>query len=124
MRKSSPVNRMGAAPATTASSSRRGSPTALGLTGCLCPAAAPTFAMMALLTGVMDSGRTDVLCAAMRAASPMAGMTSMYVLMSVFHLGPWMKLVTRRHKVRVERYSPTTRSPATGGSGDLVSCRG
>jgi hypothetical protein len=34
----------------------------------------------------------DVLCAA---ASPLSGMVPMYVLMSVFHAPPWLKLLSR-----------------------------
>ena len=55
-------------------------------------AAAPTFAIMALLTGVL--GAPDVLCSS--GASPLAGMTPMYLLMSAFHLAPWLRLVAGR----------------------------
>ncbi|WP_454619400.1 hypothetical protein [Bradyrhizobium cenepequi] len=54
-------------------------------------AAAPTFAIMALLTAV--GGAPDMLCSA---ASPLAGMVPMYVLMTAFHSGPWLKLIARR----------------------------
>ena len=53
-------------------------------------AAAPTFATMALLTGVL--GSADALCAS-ATASPLGGMVPMYLLMSAFHAGPWLKLV-------------------------------
>jgi hypothetical protein len=56
-------------------------------------AAAPTFAVMALLTGVVG-GTPDMLCS--QGMSPFAGMAPMYVLMSAFHLGPWLRLVARR----------------------------
>jgi len=56
-------------------------------------AAAPTFAVMALLTGVRG-GVPDVMCA--HDASPLGGMAAMYWLMSAFHLAPWLKLVTSR----------------------------
>ena len=59
----------------------------------LCLAAAPTFAVMALLTGVYGGGAPDMLCSA---ASPLGGMTAMYLLMSAFHAAPWLKLITRR----------------------------
>ncbi len=49
-------------------------------------AAAPTFAAMALVSTVSGS---DMLCA----ASPIGGMVPMYVLMSVFHVGPWLRLL-------------------------------
>lgn len=53
-------------------------------------AAAPTFAIMALLTAVHGGGPLDALCT----ASPLTGMIAMYVLMSVFHLAPWLRLIT------------------------------
>ena len=54
-------------------------------------AAAPTFAFMALLAVV--GGRGDMLCSAEPGASPLTGMAAMYLLMSVFHLAPWLKVV-------------------------------
>ena len=64
----------------------------------LCLAAAPTFAIMALLTsfGAFSGGALDVLCTAAHGASPLSGMTPMYVLMSAFHAAPWVKLISRR----------------------------
>lgn len=70
----------------------------------LCLAAAPTFAAMALLTGMRGGGPLDMLCAAAQHASPLSGMVPMYVLMTAFHSGPWLKLVagaTRADRVRV-----------------------
>jgi hypothetical protein len=58
-------------------------------------AAAPTFAIMALLTGVLG-GKADMLCAAMQDASPLSGMVTMYLLMSAFHSAPWLKLMSSR----------------------------
>jgi hypothetical protein len=57
-------------------------------------AAAPTFAVMALLTGVFGGGMPDILCSAAQGASPLSGMALMYLLMSAFHLAPWLKLVS------------------------------
>ncbi len=62
----------------------------------LCLAAAPTFAVMALLTGAQSSGQPDIFCAAIHNASPLGGMVPMYVLMAAFHLSPWLKLISRR----------------------------
>jgi hypothetical protein len=58
-------------------------------------AAAPTFAIMALLTGVFGAGAPDVLCSAAHDASVLSGMVPMYVLMSVFHVAPWLKLICK-----------------------------
>jgi hypothetical protein len=75
---------------------------ALGAADWLCLAAAPTFAAMALLTGVQSSGRPDIFCSAMHGASPLGGMGSMYLLMSAFHLTPWLRLIFgRRNGVRL-----------------------
>jgi len=65
---------------------------ASGATGWLNLAAAPTFAVMALLTG-LSGGGADMLCRAMPGASPLTGMVPMYVLMSAFHSAPWLKLI-------------------------------
>jgi hypothetical protein len=67
-----------------------------GAADCLSLAAAPTFAIMALLTAVLGGGPLDVLCSAAPDASPLSGMVPMYVLMSAFHAAPWLKLVSRR----------------------------
>jgi hypothetical protein len=54
-------------------------------------AAMPTFAGMALLTGAFG-GPSDMLCAMIQGASPLSGMVPMYLLMSAFHSGPWLRL--------------------------------
>jgi hypothetical protein len=59
-------------------------------------AAAPTFAVMALLTGIQDAGMPDRLCSAAHGVSPLSGMAPMYLLMSAFHLAPWLKLLSSR----------------------------
>ena len=63
-------------------------------------AAAPTFAFMALLTAVPGGGPLDMLCAAMPGASPFSGMVPMYLLMSAFHLAPWLRLIAQRRTQR------------------------
>jgi hypothetical protein len=58
-------------------------------------AAAPTFAIMALLAGVDGGSISDMLCSAAHGASPLSGMVPMYLLMSAFHSAPWLKLISR-----------------------------
>jgi hypothetical protein len=58
-------------------------------------AAAPTFATMALLTGVLGGGASDALCSG-ASASSLGGMVPMYLLMSAFHSAPWLKLISSR----------------------------
>ena len=69
---------------------------ARGAADWLCLAAAPSFAIMALLTGVLGGGPTDMLGSAAQHASPLSGMAPMYLLMSAFHLAPWLKLISAR----------------------------
>jgi hypothetical protein len=73
--------------------SESGQRAAVGAADWLYLAAAPTFAIMALVTSI--GGAADILCAA---ASPLNGMTAMYLLMSGFHLPPWLKLIASRHR--------------------------
>ena len=66
----------------------------LGIADWLCLAAAPTFAVMALLTcihageGVMSCLGAD--------ASLLTGMPLMYLLISAFHLAPWLRVISGR----------------------------
>jgi hypothetical protein len=53
--------------------------------------AAPTFAVMALLSAMPGGGAMDVLCST--GASPLGGMIPMYLLMSAFHSAPWLRLI-------------------------------
>jgi hypothetical protein len=71
-----------------------GNPTSLGAADWLRLAAAPTFAIMALLTGLFGSGPMPMICSA--GASFLNGMVPMYMLMSVFHSAPWLKLIAKR----------------------------
>lgn len=74
-------------------------------------AAAPTFAAMALLTGLRDAGPMDALCSVGH-GSPLGGMVPMYLLMSAFHAAPWLKLISSR------RCPPRAALP-TSGSGQI-----
>ena len=56
---------------------------------------APTFAAMALLTALFGGHAPVALCMAQH-ASPLSGMVPMYLLMSVFHLVPWLNLASGR----------------------------
>jgi hypothetical protein len=69
-----------------------------GAAGWLCLAATPTFAAMALLTGVRGGGPMDVLCAAGH-GSPLDGMAPMHLLMGAFHSSPWLKVIAGRRRV-------------------------
>jgi hypothetical protein len=72
---------------------------ARGAADWLCLAAAPTFAIMALLTGVLGGGTPDMLCSAAHEASRLSGMVPMYVLMSALHSAPWLKLISSRRRM-------------------------
>jgi hypothetical protein len=78
---------------------------ALGAADWLCLAAAPTFAIMALLTGVLGGGQMAMMCATAPDASPLSGMTAMYLLMSAFHSAPWLRLIFRRRSGAIRRTS-------------------
>ena len=67
----------------------------LGAADWLSFAAAPTFATMALITGLLGSP-PDMLCSSSGDAPAMTGMVPMYVLMSAFHSAPWLRLVAGR----------------------------
>ncbi|SCB57541.1 hypothetical protein GA0061105_102535 [Rhizobium aethiopicum] len=57
-------------------------------------AAAPTFAVMALLTAA--TGSADMICTTTSDAFPLTGMLPMYLLMTGFHLAPWLRLAARQ----------------------------
>jgi hypothetical protein len=67
-----------------------------GMADWLCLAASPVFAVMALLA--QDHGRPDMICSAMMDTSPFDSMVPMYLLMSLFHSPPWLKLIFGQHK--------------------------
>ena len=60
-------------------------------------AAAPTFAAMALATAVAGGGPMNALCPA-GGGWPLDGMVTMYLLMSVFHVSPWLKRIGRARR--------------------------
>ncbi len=57
--------------------------------------AAPIFAVMALLTAAFGGGEMATICLSAQHASPLSGMVPMYLLMSAFHLAPWLKLLEK-----------------------------
>jgi hypothetical protein len=88
----------GPAPRREAVACEGGKGLGFGLADCLSLAAAPTFALMAMATGAFGGGQPQMFCSAMPGASPLSGMVPMYLLMSAFHLAPWLRLISRRRK--------------------------
>lgn len=72
---------------------------ARGLADWLGLAAAPAFAVMALLTA---GGDADI-CSSIQGASLLSGMSSMYLLMSVFHLANGKRQPIRRFRGSLRR---------------------
>ncbi len=66
----------------------------LGIADWLCLAAAPIFALMALLTCIHTSD-SAMSCLGAN-ASVLTGMPVMYLLMSAFHLAPWLRVISGR----------------------------
>lgn len=58
--------------------------------GWIALAASPTFALMAWIAA---TGARNICSSAM---SPIDGMVWMYLLMSLFHVSPWLRLATRQ----------------------------
>ena len=57
-------------------------------------AATPTFAVMAMLTHSLGGDQMAVVCGT--EPSSFAGMAPMYLLMTVFHSTPWLRLINNR----------------------------
>jgi hypothetical protein len=93
---------------THAIGAREGRPghAAAGLAERLPLTAAPTFALMALLTGIFGSGAQDMLCSSAQGASALNGMASMYLLMTAFHSAPWLKLISRWRSAHMAGVTP------------------
>ena len=62
--------------------------------GLLSLAAAPTFVVMALWSAVAD-GPAEMMCSSGGSALSLNGMAAMYALMSVFHVSPWLTLLSK-----------------------------
>jgi hypothetical protein len=60
-------------------------------TGWLALAASPTFATMAWISA---HDMQAMICAPRPGVLPIGGMAFMYLLMSLFHLSPWLKLAS------------------------------
>ena len=61
--------------------------------GLLSFAATPVFALMALVTTISGLEPGGVPCGVPYGTSLFAGMAPMYLLMSLFHVAPWLKLI-------------------------------
>jgi len=69
-------------------------------------AAAPTFAVAAWWGQI---GAHPDICTAVHGSHALSGMTLMYLLMSVFHASPWLKLIADRRNAASGRQLLTTR---------------
>jgi hypothetical protein len=73
------------------------------MSGWLGLAAAPVFGPMAVMSAFGPQGMT--MCSAASASGPIDSMALMYLLMGLFHLPPWLRLLSRRspgHKPHVQ----------------------
>jgi hypothetical protein len=60
--------------------------------GWLTLAASPTFALMAWMAA--NASPPIALCSSRSSILPVGSMVAMYLLMSLFHLSPWLKLAS------------------------------
>ena len=72
----------------------------LAVSNCLRLAASPSFAMMVFRAGIEGRSLPEMLCSKTHIAGPLTGMVAMYVLMSIFHLPSWLRLIGRRRSCR------------------------
>jgi hypothetical protein len=79
---------------TAATKRNAGAWRARGATGWIGLAASPTFALMAWIEAT-DAPRL-ALCSSASGMLPIDGMAWMYLLMSFFHVSPWLKLASGR----------------------------
>jgi len=54
----------------------------------------PIFALLASVSASQETSLQSLICSAGH-SSPLTGMVSMYVLMSVFHAAPWVELLRK-----------------------------
>lgn len=73
-------------------------------------AAAPTFAVMAWVV----AGAPATICASDTGPLPLDGMAWMYLLMSLFHLPPWLTLVSRRDATAHHSHQQTAHQQTKG----------
>ena len=86
---------------TAFSAASEGSPRvwrARGAAAWLALAASPTFGLMAWLAA--HDAPPRALCSPGSSIPPIGGMSAMYLLMSLFHLSPWLRLASARAKAR------------------------
>ncbi len=63
--------------------------------------ATPTFAAMAALTWLGGASAPVALCGGLAGGGSDHGMIAMYVLMALFHLGPWIGLARDPPSMRI-----------------------
>jgi hypothetical protein len=59
-------------------------------------AAAPAFALMAVVTAVLGVGAEPLCSTAQHGGSLISGMVPMYLMMGAFHSPPWLRLISGR----------------------------
>lgn len=92
----------------------RRSDAAHDIAGWLGLAAAPTCGVMAVVQVAARPDSMGMLCMTAAHATPLTGMAAMYLLMGLFHAGPWMRLVRSR---RLRRPARAGDAPASASSG-------